>query len=154
MGIRGGWWGLGGGWLVGCQACLFICEVARVTGIVRLEWVQCFQSKGRGITGNMTWHSCWTRPLSPPLHRPLHRLHLQKTFPPAEQPYHTPCSLSDIIITIKWGNTDIWPLSIWEEGVVRGSQAGIRGMGGFRRWKISCSNCANSQHGYSGAASV
>lgn len=66
------------GWLVGCQACLFICEVARVTGIVHQEWVQCFQSEGRGITGNMTWHSPWTRPLSHPLHHPLHRLHLQR----------------------------------------------------------------------------
>lgn len=43
-----------------------------------------------------------------------------ETFSPAEQPHPTLCSLSDIIITIRRGTSDIWPLSAWEEGVVRG----------------------------------
>lgn len=54
-------WGVG---RVDWLTCLFIYEVARATGIAPLWWVQCFQSEIRGITGNMTWHSCWTRPLS------------------------------------------------------------------------------------------
>ena len=40
--------------MVECQACLFVCEVARATGIVHKKRVLCFQSEGPGITGNMT----------------------------------------------------------------------------------------------------
>lgn len=70
--------------------------------------------------------------------------HLLKTFSPAERPHPAPCS-RDIIITIRRGTSDIWPLSAWEEGVFRGEgarQAGVQG--GFTRWKSSCSNSANS----------
>lgn len=54
---------------------------------VRLLWQQglcirsecgVFRARDYRITGNMTWHSFWTRPLSPPFRRSLHQFHLSR----------------------------------------------------------------------------
>lgn len=111
--------GEGEGWLVECQTCLFVCEVARVTYVTCVFGGSTVFSE-RGTRDyrkyDMTFFLDQTTLSS--FSVSLYQFHLSETFYPAEQPHPTLCSLSDIIITIRWRTSDIWPLSAWEEGIV------------------------------------
>lgn len=79
----------GGDWLDVGLACSSVGLPGQRGLCIRSE-CSVFRATGRGITGNMTWHSFWTRPFSPPVRRSLHPPHLPKTFSPAERPHPTP----------------------------------------------------------------
>lgn len=109
-------WGVGRGVRLACSSVRLLGQQGSCI------WSECcvFRARDEGL--QEIWHDI----LAGPDHilllfcRPLYQFYLLKTFSPAEQTHPTPCSLSDIIITIRRGTSDIWPLSAWEEGVARG----------------------------------
>lgn len=96
----------------------------------------------------MTWHSCWTRPLSTLFNLPRHQLHLLKrNF--LLQSSNTPHSAAWVTLSSQsdGGPLTYDPSAHERRELFREIQAGVQR--GFKQWRRSCSNCADffSQHG-------
>lgn len=119
-----------GGWgkLIGWLACSSI-RLPGQQGLCRCGECSVFRVRDEGL--QEIWHDILAGPdcSPPPFCCSLPHFYLLDTFSPAVRPHPCLCSLSDIIITIRLGTSDIWPLSVWEEGVDGGrSQAAVQGL--------------------------
>lgn len=135
------------GWVSGLLACLWGCRGNRSCALEVSALLSDYRI-GNYRKQDMMFELSRTTVFSSCLHRGWFQL--LKTFSTEEQPHPTPCSLSDIIITIRQRTSDIWPRSAWEEGVVRWkAKLAFRGTS-ERSWSI-CPDFP-SKHGCFSAA--